>query len=213
MSEWLAADDDQAPSRAAEILRAGGIVILPTDTVYGVAADWQQPDAVAALYRAKGRPPDKAIPILLADPDDIGLVAREVPLAARRLADAFWPGPLTIAVPKRPDLPDIVSALPTVGVRLPDHDAARTVIRAMGGALAVTSANRSGQPSPLTAQEAAAALGGMIALVLDGGPCPGGAPSTVVDVSGGRLQIVRTGPIDEAALRSALGTSAGGTVK
>jgi L-threonylcarbamoyladenylate synthase len=213
MSEWLAADDDQAPSRAAEVLRAGGLVILPTDTVYGVAADWRQPDAVAALYRAKGRPPDKAIPVLLADPDDISIVAREVPLAACRLADAFWPGPLTIAVPKRPDLPDIVSALPTVGVRLPDHDATRAVIRAMGGALAVTSANRSGQPSPLTAQEAAAALGETIALVLDGGSCPGGVPSTVVDVSEGRLQIVRAGPIDEAALRAALERSAGGAVK
>jgi L-threonylcarbamoyladenylate synthase len=160
---------------------------------------------VERLYLAKQRPPDKAIPILLADPGDIEQVAAEVPDAARRLADAFWPGPLTIAVPKRSTVSEIVSAFATVGVRVPDHTAARAVIRACGGALAVTSANRSGEASPLTAQEAAHALGASISLVLDGGLCPGGVPSTVVDISRGDIQIIRPGPISENDLRLALG--------
>jgi L-threonylcarbamoyladenylate synthase len=205
MTDWLDVADPAAPARAAAIIRAGGLVILPTDTVYGVAADLWQPDAVAALYRAKQRPPDKAIPILLSDVEHIRQVALDVPDAARRLTEAFWPGPLTIAVPKRPSVPAIVSALPTVGVRIPDHNTARAAIRACGGALAVTSANRSGDPSPLTAEEAAAALGEAVTLVLDGGRCPGGAPSTVVDVSGSDLRMVRIGPVSEADLRRALG--------
>ncbi len=201
----MPADDPGAPARAAQVIAGGGLVILPTDTVYGLAADPWQPGAVAALYAAKTRPPDRAIPILLADIEDIAQVAAEVPGIARRLAEAFWPGPLTLAVPRLPHLPPIVSSLPTVGVRIPDHPAARAVIRACGGALAVTSANRSGDPSPLTAQEAAAALGDAVALVLDGGPCAGGVPSTVVDVSAGSLTVVREGPLSADDLRRALG--------
>ncbi len=204
MTEWMAVDDPGAAARAAEVIGRGGLVVLPTDTVYGVAADVWQPEAVAALYAVKRRPPERAIPVLLADEEDIARVAGSVPEMARRLAAALWPGPLTIVVPKRPDVPEIVSALSTVGVRIPDHDAARAVIRACGGALAVTSANRSGQPSPLTAREAASALGEGVALVLDGGTCAGGQPSTVVDVGGGELRIVRPGPLDEAALRRAV---------
>jgi L-threonylcarbamoyladenylate synthase len=170
--------------------------------VYGVAADLWQPEAVAALYAAKQRPPDRAIPILLSAGDEIDQVAERVPEAARRLAAAFWPGPLTVVVPKRPGVPEIVSALPTVGVRVPDHDAARAAIRACGGALAVTSANLSDQPSALTAGEAADALGEAVGLVLDGGPAPGGTPSTVVDATGDTLTVLRPGPIDEATLRA-----------
>jgi L-threonylcarbamoyladenylate synthase len=205
VTEWLAIDDPHSPAHAAALIRAGGLIILPTDTVYGVGADPWQPEAVAALYAAKGRPPDKAIPLLLADPADMDQVTAHIPEAARQLAAAFWPGPLTIAVPKRPDLPEIVSALPTVGLRIPDHAGARAVIRACGGVLAATSANRSGEPSPVTAQEAAHALGEAVALVLDGGPCPGGMSSTVVTWEGDRLRVVRAGPVSEAALRAALG--------
>lgn len=204
MADWLSIDDPSAPAYAAEVIRVGGLVILPTDTVYGIAANVWQPQTIATLYAAKLRPPDKAIPVLLADPEHTDLVASEVPPMARRLAEAFWPGPLTIAVPKLPTLPEIVSALPTVGVRIPDHDRTRAVIRACSGALAVTSANLSGQPSPLTAQEASI-LGEAVALILDGGRCAGGQPSTVVDVTGGSLRIVRPGPIDEEALRRAIG--------
>jgi L-threonylcarbamoyladenylate synthase len=176
---------------------------LPTDTVYGVAADLWQENAVAALYKAKQRPPDKAIPILLSHFEAIFLVAAEVPETARRLAEAFWPGPLTLTVPKRRLVPEIVSSLPTIGVRIPDHAATRAVIRACGGALAVTSANRSGEAALLTAQEAAAALAD-VSIVVDGGVCPGGIPSTVVDISGDGFTIVREGPISEAQLRKAL---------
>ncbi len=204
MTDWLPADHPQAPSRAAEVIRAGGLVILPTDTVYGLAANLWQPEAVAALYVAKQRPPERAIPILLADVQDMALVAQDIPEMARRLAVAFWPGPLTIAVPKRPAVPEIVSSLPTVGLRIPDHPAARAAIRACGGALAVTSANLSGRPSPLTADQAVRDLGEAVMLVLDGGPCPGGVPSTVVDVSKGMLRIVRPGPLSEDALRRTL---------
>lgn len=204
MTEWLLVDHPDAPERAADVIRRGGLIIMPTDTVYGVAADLWQPEAVADLYRVKGRPPDRAIPILLADMEDISQVAIEVLDAARRLATAFWPGPLTIAVPKRAAVPEIVSALPTVGVRIPDHAVARAIIRACGGALAVTSANRSDQASPLMAQQAAQSLGDGIALVLDGGPCLGGVPSTVVDVAGDDIRVLREGPVDEVALRRAL---------
>src|SRR5690606_41319858 len=115
MPDWMPIDDPQAVPRAAAVIEAGGLVILPTDTVYGVAADLWQPDAVQALYDAKRRPPDRALPILLADPEHIETVAQSVPDAARRLADAFWPGPLTTVVPKRPNVPQVVSSPPTSG--------------------------------------------------------------------------------------------------
>jgi L-threonylcarbamoyladenylate synthase len=204
MTGWLQADHPQAPARVAEQIRRGELIILPTDTVYGVGADPWQAGAVAALYKIKRRSPDRAIPVLLADITDISRLAAEIPPVAHKLALAFWPGPLTIAFPKHPDVLEIVSSLPTIGLRVPDHDATRAVIRACGGALAVTSANISGQPSPLTADEAASALGEGVALVLDGGPCPGGVPSTVVDVTGDQLRIIRPGPLDAATLRRAL---------
>ena len=197
----IAAD---AIARAAEVLRGGGLVVLPTDTVYGVAAHPAHPAAVEALYAAKGRPPERAIPVLLAGADDVTRVALPLSPAAQRLAAAFWPGPLTLAVPKRDDLPSIVSALPTVGVRVPDHDVARAVIRAAGGALAVTSANRSGGPNPVTAAEAMAQLGEAVALYLDGGPCPGGQPSTVAGFVEDELVIFRAGPVTLDMLRAAL---------
>lgn len=204
MTHWLPIDNVDAPIRAAEVIEAGGLIILPTDTVYGVAANLWRLEAVAALYVTKQRSPERAIPVLLADLDDIVQVACNLPEAAWRLVQTFWPGPLTIVVPRRPEVPEIVSALPTIGVRIPDHDEARAVIRACGGALAVTSANRAGDPNPLTAQEAAR-LDGAVELILDGGRCPGGTPSTVIDLSHGGLHIIRPGPLDEATLRSALG--------
>jgi L-threonylcarbamoyladenylate synthase len=204
MTEWMNINDSRALRRAAEVLSEGGLVVLPTDTVYGVAADPWQPRAVVALYRAKRRPPDRAIPILLADLDHIRLVATNIPETARKLAKAFWPGPLTIAVPRLPELPEIVSSLPTVGVRIPDHNATRAVIRAASGALAVTSANRSGEPDPINAQDASDALGSAAALVLDGGDCPGGVASTVVDITGPELRIIRAGPLSKQDLLDAL---------
>ncbi|MCZ7544524.1 MAG: L-threonylcarbamoyladenylate synthase [Anaerolineae bacterium] len=205
MSKILPGHDPDAIAHAARALRAGQVVVIPTDTVYGVAADPAHPEAVAALYDAKRRQPDRAIPILLADAEDAARVALPLAPDAQKLAAAFWPGPLTLVVPKRADLPAMVSALPTVGVRVPAHDVGRAVIRAAGGALAVTSANRSGGPSPVTVTEAVAQLGASVPLYLDGGPCPGGQPSTVAGIAGGELVIYRAGPISEDALRAALG--------
>lgn len=203
MPGWVRADSLKAPARAAQVIRLGGLLILPTDTVYGVAADLWQENAVAALYAAKNRPPDKAIPILISDFKAISKVASDVPDMAQKLAKAFWPGPLTIALPKRKQVPEIVSSLPTVGLRMPDHAAALAVIHACGGVLAVTSANQSGEPSPLSAKEAAQALP-TVDLVLDGGVVSGGVASTVVDITDGQLRIVREGPISEDDLRRTL---------
>jgi L-threonylcarbamoyladenylate synthase len=149
---------------------------------------------VESIYKAKDRPVEKAIPILIGDAEDINKVASEVPPMAKKLAERFWPGPLTIVVPKHLSLPDSVSATNTVGVRVPDHVVARSVLRA-AGPMAVTSANLSGQPSPSTAQEVFAQLNGRIALILDGGKTPGGVPSTLVDCTGSQPIVVRQGPI------------------
>lgn len=201
----LAADDPRAPALAQAVLARGALIVLPTDTVYGIAAAIEAA-AIARIFAAKQRPPERAVPVLLADAEHAPLVALDLPEPARRLAAAFWPGPLTIALPRRSDLPENLTALPTVGVRVPDHAAARAVIAAAGGALAVTSANRSDQPPACTIEQALAAFGDAVALYLDGGPCPGGVPSTVVAFAAdGSLEVLREGPIAAARLRAALG--------
>jgi L-threonylcarbamoyladenylate synthase len=183
-------------ARAAALLRASELVAFPTDTVYGVGAIVWDATAVGKLYAAKLRALDKAIPVLLADPADIALVARDLSAAALRIAEHFWPGPLTVVVPRADRVPDEVTAGgDTVAVRVPDHDLARALIRAAGAPLATTSANLSGQASPVTAQEVAAQLGERIALILDGGRCLGGVPSTIVDLTQPQPRIVRPGPI------------------
>ncbi len=193
----------EARRRAGKILRAGKLVVLPTDTVYGVAAHPRCPEAIVALYAAKNRPQQKAIPILLSDARRAEAVAQPLLPAARKLAAALWPGPLTLVVPKRDDLSPLVSTLTTVGLRVPDHDAARAVIAEAGGALAVTSANLSGKENAVTVEAAIAQLGDAVALYLDGGTCAGGVPSTVVRVdSSGAVEILREGPISEDTLRA-----------
>ncbi len=191
---------------AYQALKDGRLVVLPTDTVYGVAAAARSAEAIDRLYRAKGRPDDRPIPLLLSDPDRMGVVCAEVPLAARCLAQHFWPGPLTIVLPKAPDLPPNLTTLPTVGVRVPDHDLTRAVIRAVGGALAVTSANASGGPNPLAVREAFKQLGTAVTYYMDDGPAPGGQPSTVVGFDAqGEPVIFRPGPITEHELRAVIG--------
>jgi L-threonylcarbamoyladenylate synthase len=190
----LPASSPDALPLALEILKRGGLVAFPTDTVYGVGALAFDGIAVESIYAAKDRPVEKAIPVLIGDPDNLVKVSLEVPEITLKLAARFWPGPLTLVVPKHPDLPEAVSAAPTVGVRVPDHPVARALLRA-AGPMAVTSANLSGQPSPVTAQEVFAQLGGRIALILDDGKTPGGVPSTVVDCTGAEPQILREGPI------------------
>ena len=203
-TEILSAQDPETQSRALTILQGGGLVAFPTDTVYGVGALAFNGVAVRRIYKAKDRPMEKAIPVLIGDTADLAKVTLEVPQAAAKLAARFWPGPLTLVVPKHPDLPKAVSATPTVGVRVPDHPVARLLLRA-AGPMAVTSANLSGQPSPCTAQEVFVQLGGRIALIIDGGRTPGGVPSTVVDCVGEKPLILREGPILKNEIWAVLG--------
>jgi L-threonylcarbamoyladenylate synthase len=193
-TETITAGSPDAIQQALEVLQAGGLVAFPTDTVYGVGALAFDGKAVESIYKAKDRPIEKAIPVLIGDAEDITKISSGVPLIAKKLAERFWPGPLTIVVPKHLSLPDSVSATNTVGVRVPDHVVARSVLRA-AGPMAVTSANLSGQPSPSTAQEVFAQLNGRIALIVDGGKTPGGVPSTLVDCTGPQPIVVRQGPI------------------
>ncbi len=192
-------------ARAAALLRAGELVAFPTDTVYGVGAVAWERDAVAKLYTAKLRAAEKPIPILLADPADLALVAQVVSDAALQLAERFWPGPLTLVVPRAERVPaEVTAGGASVAVRIPDHELARALIRAAGAPLATTSANLSGGPSPATAEEVAAQLGGRIAMILDGGRCQGGVPSTVLDLTGPEPRLLRAGPITLEQVRSVL---------
>jgi len=201
----LPADSQTAIAQAARILTAGGLVAFPTDTVYGVGAHAFDAEAIERLYAAKERPRDKAIPVLLAAAADLPLVTREVPSIAHRLADAFWPGALTLVLPRHPALPAILTAGgDSVAVRVPDHPLVRALVAALGAPLAATSANLSGRPSPDTAEEVATQLGGRVDLILDGGPCPGGVPSTVLDLTLDPPRVLRAGPVTEAALRAVL---------
>jgi len=193
-TEIIPAHSPDSIRRALEILQAGGLVAFPTDTVYGVGALAFDGQAVESIYSAKDRPIEKAIPILIGDAEDITRVSSDVPPMAKKLAERFWPGPLTIVIPKNIKLPEAVSATNTVGVRVPDHIVARSVLRATGP-MAVTSANLSGQPSPSTAEEVFAQLNSRIALILDGGKTPGGVPSTLVDCTGSKPILMREGPI------------------
>jgi L-threonylcarbamoyladenylate synthase len=202
-TEILLAGRERNLERAAELLRAGQVVAFPTDTVYGVGAPAFDAASVASIYVAKERPPEKAIPVLIADASDLPRIAASVPDCARVLIARFWPGALTLVLPKRPDVPEIVSSDETVAVRIPDLDLARALLR-LTGPLAATSANCSGRPSPVAAADVIAQLGGRIAAVLDGGPCPGGIPSTVVDCTTSPPRVLREGALSLSVLRTAL---------
>jgi L-threonylcarbamoyladenylate synthase len=199
----ILAEDPGSLELALSILHEGGLVAFPTDTVYGLGALPFDEAAVESIYQAKGRPLEKAIPVLLAGLDDLERIAASVPPLARKLADHFWPGPLTLVVPRQPFLPAAVSNNPGVAVRIPDHPVARRLLQA-AGPMAVTSANASGEPSALTALEVARQLQGQIPLILDGGEAPGGIPSTLVDCLGEIPVILRQGPITLEQLQRAL---------
>jgi L-threonylcarbamoyladenylate synthase len=199
-------DGDAARAEAVSVLRAGGIVAVPTDTVYGIAADMALPDAIERLFAAKRRPPEKAVAVLLADAaqaEELGVVGP----AARVLAERFWPGGLTLVLPVRPGvrLPRVLAAgAATIGVRVPDHPSPRALAAALGP-LPTTSANVSGEPDARDADEIAARLGDAVALVIDGGPIRGGPASTVVDCTGEQAVIRRVGAIPRAGIEAALG--------
>jgi L-threonylcarbamoyladenylate synthase len=197
-------DHPKAVKTALDILKAGGLVAFPTDTVYGLGALAFDGNAIESIYIAKDRPADKSIPILIGDIDDLEKVATDIPEIALKIAAHFWPGPLTLVLPKRREVPDQISATNTVGIRLPDHAFARKLLR-LSGPMAVTSANLSGRTSPLTAGEVYDQLAGRIPIILDGGKTPGGVPSTVVDCLRVELNVLRVGPIKETEIRAYLG--------
>ncbi|MGA9534147.1 MAG: L-threonylcarbamoyladenylate synthase [Anaerolineales bacterium] len=203
-SERSSSESAGTLGRALEVLAAGGLVAFPTDTVYGVGADVFDDLAAQRLYEVKGRPERKAIPVLLPGVEALPMVVEKVDARARRLAQAFWPGPLTIVLPKAQGIPMAVTALETVGVRVPDHPVALSLLAA-AGPLAVTSANLSDAENSLTAADVERQLGGKIELIVDGGRCPGGQPSTVVSLDGEDLKILRPGPLTLEVLEAALG--------
>lgn len=193
-------------AQAAAILRAGGLVAMPTETVYGLAADACNDRAVAAIFAAKGRPRFNPL-IVHADSLTMAASVAEVTPLAKRLA-AFWPGPLTLVLPLRAGAalsPLVTAGLDTVAVRLPAHPAARALLAAFGGPLAAPSANPSGRVSPVSAEHVLAGLEGRIDAVIDGGPCAVGLESTIVDASGSEPRLLRAGGIAVETLEAALG--------
>lgn len=189
-------------SRAAALLQDGEVVGMPTETVYGLAADAMNPTAVERIFAAKGRPADNPLIVHIADIAALETVAAEIPEAARRLAEAFWPGPLTMIFPRRPEIPLVTTGgLETVGVRMPEHPVARELIRLAGMPLAAPSANRSGYPSPTTAAHVMADMNGRIPAVVDGGACRCGLESTVICFDGeNAVRILRPGFVTKEML-------------
>jgi L-threonylcarbamoyladenylate synthase len=190
---------------AAEILRRGGLVAFPTETVYGLGADAENEDAVRRVFAAKGRPADHPVIVHLADAESLDQWAVDVPEDAWRLAEQFWPGPLTMILQRGGRVPAIVTGgLTTVGLRVPSHPTALALLRAFGGGIAAPSANRFGRVSPTTAAHVRDELGDAVNMVLDGGACDVGLESTIVDLSSGAPAILRPGAITQEDLQRVL---------
>jgi len=188
------------------VIRSGGLVAFPTETVYGLGANGLDAEAVARIFEAKGRPSDNPLILHVARKSDVKPLWKQIPEAARRLMDAFWPGPLTIVYYKSDRVPDAVSAgLDTVAVRMPDHKCALSLIREAGVPVAAPSANRSGKPSPTTAEHVRQDLFGKIDMILDGGPCRVGLESTVISLAGKTPTILRPGGVTREMLEAVIG--------
>ncbi len=193
-------------SEIVEVLRNGGVAAIPTDTVYGLAANGLDEAAASRVFEVKGRPAGMPLPLLLADADDLSVCCIEVPEPARSLAEAFWPGPLTLVLRRSDEVPDIVTAGgDTVGVRVPDHPVPREIARRLGSPITGTSANLSGLPPTTTAGEAREQIGDRVDYVLDGGSVRSGVPSTVLDLTRPEPVIVRSGAIGSTAISDVLG--------
>jgi L-threonylcarbamoyladenylate synthase len=193
---------ESAVAEAVAALHAGELVVFPTDTVYGVACDLWREASIEELYKAKQRPQSMPIPVLISAPDQIAQVVNRWPASFPELATRFWPGGLTVILPKHARVPAALCAGgDTLAVRMPDHPLALEIIAEMGGALAVTSANLSGKPAPSTAAEAWADLQGRVAMVVDGGPCPGGIASSIVDLSREPPVLLRSGALERRELQ------------
>ncbi len=200
------ASNDEAAAMCAEVIACGELIVMPTDTVYGLAGDVGNPDAIARIYQAKGRPEHMALPVLVASVQDaLRLCGGDAPSEAKHLFERFWPGALTVVVPRSAEVPAAVTGgRATVGLRLPDSDCARAIIAACGGALATTSANVTGRPPACEVGQLPEELLAHVAVVIDAGRCAGRVSSTVVDLSASPPQVLRAGPITAAALREVL---------
>jgi L-threonylcarbamoyladenylate synthase len=191
---------------AVEILRRGGLVAFPTETVYGLGADASNPQAVERIFAVKGRPRSHPVIVHLGEATALKEWAAHVPAEAWALADTFWPGPLTLILNRAGGVSDVVTAaLPTVGLRVPAQPLALALLAAFGSGIAAPSANRFGRVSPTRAEDVRADLGGAVDLVLDGGPCRVGVESTIVDLSRGRAVVLRPGGVALEALSEVLG--------
>lgn len=194
-------------AQAVEVLRAGGLVGMPTETVYGLAADAGNAEAVGRVFAAKGRPTDHPLIVHLAGADDIGRWAADVPDPARRLVERFWPGPLTLLLRRAPHvLDEVTGGRATVALRSPDHPVANELLTRFRGGLVAPSANRFGRVSPTTAAAVVAELGESVDLVLDGGPCDVGLESTIVDLTGPQPVVLRRGAVTPEDLAEVVGT-------
>jgi L-threonylcarbamoyladenylate synthase len=193
-------------ARAVRLLRAGELVVFPTETVYGLGADARNASAVRRIYALKGRPSTHPVIVHLADADQLEDWVKIVPVAARALAAAFWPGPLTLVLKKGARVPDVVTGgADTVAVRVPAHPVARALLKAFAGGIAAPSANRYGRVSPTTAEHVREEFGSRVPFLLDGGPCPVGVESTIVALTGRRPLLLRPGRITRAELAEVIG--------
>jgi L-threonylcarbamoyladenylate synthase len=198
--------DNQTIYRAAEIIKKGGIVAFPTETVYGLGADAFNPLAVARIFEVKRRPYFDPLIVHVAHPADVRKLVKEIPLKAKKLVERFWPGPLTVVLLKEEDIPDIVTAgLPTIAIRMPDHPMALSLIKESRCPIAAPSANPFGYLSPTTAEHVRDQLGDLVDLILDGGPCPVGVESTIVSFPEGKPRLLRPGGVSLEEIESLIG--------
>ena len=198
--------DQEKIERAGKLIASGQLVAFPTETVYGLGGDGMDPEAAAKIYAAKGRPSDNPLIIHIADFSDMQRVAREIPEAARKLNEAFWPGPLTMIVWKSPEVPDTTTGgMDTVAVRMPSHPVAAALIRSSGKLIAAPSANTSGRPSPTQASHVEEDMRGRIPMILDGGPVGIGLESTIIDLTEEVPMVLRPGYITPEQLAEVLG--------
>jgi len=198
--------DDETVAEAAALLKSGELVAFPTETVYGLGADASNAEAVAKIFKAKGRPADHPVIVHLTSAADIDAFAREIPDVARKLARQFWPGPLTLVLKRAASVPNAVTGgQDTVALRVPSHPVAQALLAAFGGGIAAPSANKFGRVSPTTAEHVGADFGRSIALILDGGAAQVGIESTIVDLSGETPRLLRPGGVPVAAIEQLIG--------